>query len=290
MTKKKRKRLVTNIILQIIAMIGVGVFFYADAAEWFATLRHNSEISGYTSSVKQLGEKERSEILEAGYAYNDTLEVGRLHDPYTTFDPDEQENTPIFKAYRKLLAVSGSNAIGEVTYPSLGIGLPIYHGTSDEVIAKGVGHMFGSSLPIGGPSTRSVLTAHSGLPHAKLFTRLLKAEVGDVFWISVLGEDHYYQVRSFENVLPEETENLQIIEGEDWVTLFTCSPVGINTHRFMVHAERIDAPDTVSGKQVIPGDGVAAGFPWWIVWFLGTSAVIGVIIFVPWRRKPRKRK
>lgn len=284
---KKRKGLTVNIVLQIIAMIGIGVLLYADAANWLSTLRHNSEISGYVSSVKQLNDADRSELLEAGYAYNDTLQIGRLHDPFTSVDPDEQENTPIFQTYRKLLAVSGSNAVGEVTYPSLGIGLPIYHGTSDTVISKGVGHMFGSSLPIGGPSTHSVLTAHSGLAHARLFTRLLDAKVGDIFWVSVLGEDHYYEVRATETVLPEETENLQIIESQDLVTLFTCAPIGINSHRFMVHAERI-APPADGGTREIAGDGVEAGFPWWALWFVLGSVAVAIMLFAPVRKKKRK--
>ncbi|HUH53846.1 MAG TPA: class C sortase, partial [Microbacteriaceae bacterium] len=222
-----------------------------------------------------------------GYAFNDTLQIGQLHDPFTSVDPDEQKNTPIFQTYRKLLAVSGSDAIGEVTYPRLGIGLPVYHGTSDTVISKGVGHMFGSSLPIGGPSTHSVLTAHSGLAHANLFTHLLDAKVGDIFWISVLGEDHYYEVQSIETVLPDNTDSLQIVEGQDLVTLFTCAPIGINSHRFMVHAERISNPES-SGMQEIAGDGSNAGFPWWSLWFLLSSGALALMIFAPARQKPIK--
>lgn len=240
------------------------------------------------ASVKNLNERERSALLEAGYEYNETLEIGQLIDPYTQIDQDEAKNTAIFQAYKKLLAVSGSSAIGEVTYPDLGIGLPIYHGTSNEVISKGVGHMFGSSLPIGGPSTHAVLTSHSGLQNASLFTKLLNAKIDDVFWISVLSEDHFYQVRSVETVLPHETENLKIVDGEDWVTLFTCAPIGVNSHRFMVHAERIEAPDN-SWVQEIKGDGIDAGFPWWLFWFLSASGVVAVIIFAPVRSKKAKK-
>ncbi|MFD6814476.1 class C sortase [Enteractinococcus coprophilus] len=120
---------------------------------------------------------------------------------------------------------------------------PVYHGTSEEVDAKGAGHLCGTSLPVGGPSPRAVLTAHSGLVHAQLFTTLLNAETGDVVWVSSLGEDHYYEVRETETVFPGDTESLETIEGEDWVTLFTCSPVGINSHRFLVRAQRIPAPE-----------------------------------------------
>lgn len=145
----------------------------------------------------------------------------------------------------------------------------MYHGTSEEVISSGIGHMYGTSRP----STRAVLTAHSGLPRAELFTPLHNAEVGQTFWISVLGEDHHYRVESIETVEPGETESLEIIEGEDWVTLFTCTPVGVNSHRLLVHAIRIDAPES-SGGQTIGGDGIRAGFPWWAVWFVGGSGII----------------
>ncbi len=149
--------------------------------------------------------------------------------------------------------------------------------------------MFGTSMPVGGPSTHSVLTSHSGLPSAKLFTTLLGAEIGDVFWISVLGEDHYYRVEATETVLATDTVDLEILEGEDWVTLFTCAPIGINSHRFMVHAVRIPAPEDSAGTGVIAGDGLTAGFPWWAVWFVGGSAVVGYVLFAPPRKKKRKQ-
>jgi sortase A len=167
------------------------------------------------------------------------------------------------------------------------IALPIYHGTSDPVISKGVGHMYGTSLPIGGPSTRSVLTAHSGLPNAKLFTPLHQAEVGDTFWISVLGEDHHYQVRAIETVEPGDTESFKIIEGEDWVTLFTCTPIGINSHRLLVHAQRIADPGESGLEEVIGGDGVTLGFPWWALWFVGGSGVVAWVLFAPGRKKKK---
>ncbi len=190
---------------------------------------------------------ERERILAAAYAHNDVLQPGPLTDPYISVSEDEKLRSPKYLAYEELLRLTGTDAIGTVNYPRLGIALTVYHGATYAVISKGVGHMYGTSLPVGGPSTRAVLTSHSGLPNAKLFTRLVDAQVGDQFWISVLGEDHYYEVRSTETVLPGQTESLQIVEGEDWVTLFTCTPIGVNSHRFMVHAQRIDTPSADAG-------------------------------------------
>lgn len=286
-TAKQKKRLAWNIVLQVFAMIAIALLVYPDAASWIARIGHNAEISGYIDSVEQTPDAERQRILDAAYAYNDTLEPGSLTDPYISQNPDEARRTAVYKSYEELLRVSGTDVIGTLSYPRLDIGLPVYHGTSEEVIAKGAGHMFGTSMPVGGPSTHSVLTAHSGLPQSKLFTDLLDAKVGDEFWISVLGEDHYYRVASVDTVLPEDA-SFEIIEGEDWVTLFTCAPIGVNSHRYLVHAERIPGPEM--GREAIPGDGMELGFPWWALWFVGGSLLVGWFLFAPTRKKKPKQK
>ena len=121
----------------------------------------------------------------------------------------------------------------------------------------------------------------SGLPHAKLFTRLHDAEVDDIFWISVLGEEHYYQVCEL------ETGSFRIIDGEDWVMVFTCTPVGVNSHRLLVHAHRIPAPEG-EGERLVAGDGISAGFPWWLVIFIGGSVLVAVMLFMPAKKKKKK--
>ena len=239
--------------------------------------------------VEQTPSEERQRILEAAYAYNDQLEPGPLTDPYISMAEDKVLRSELYNAYEEMLRISGTDAIGTLNYPRVNIALPMYHGTSDEVISKGVGHMYGTSLPVGGPSTRSVLTAHSGLPNAKLFTPLHKAKVGDTFWISVLGEDHHYEVRKIETVEPGDTKSFEIIEGEDWVTLFTCTPIGVNSHRLLVHAQRIADPEESLVSETIAGDGVQLGFPWWAVWFVGGSLLVGLVLFAPPRKKKQKK-
>lgn len=286
-TKKQKQRLASNIALQIFAMLGIGLLIYPDGADWVNSLGHNSEISGYTRQIENTPPEERQRILDVAYNYNDQLEPGPLTDPYLSEAEDALVGSEVYKAYEEMLRVSGTDAIGTLNYPDVNIALPMYHGTSDEVISKGIGHLYGTSLPVGGPSTRAVVTAHSGLPHAKLFTELHDAQVGDIFWFSVLGEEHYYEVRELETVLPNETDSFQIIEGEDWVTLFTCTPVGVNSHRLLVHAQRIPGPEAV-GEQVIDGDGISAGFPWWLVIFLGGSALVALMLFMPAKKKKKK--
>lgn len=286
-TRKQKQRLATNIFLQIFAMFGIGLLIYPDGADWVNSLGHNAEISGYVRQIENTPPEQRRDILEAAYTYNQQLDPGPLTDPYLTEAEDAALDSDVYRAYQEMLRVSGTEAIGTVNYPEVGVSLPVYHGTSEEVIAKGVGHLYGTSLPVGGPSTRSVVTAHSGLPHAKLFTQLHDAEVDDIFWISVLGEEHYYQVRELETVLPNETDSFQIIEGEDWVTLFTCTPVGVNSHRLLVHAQRIPAPEG-EDERLVAGDGISAGFPWWLVIFLGGSALVALMLFMPAKKKKKK--
>src|SRR5699024_1536394 len=168
---------------------------------------------------------------------NTDIPRGVLRDPYTP----RFEDLPVderYGSYLEQLRVGDRDTIGEVSYPSLGISLPLYHGTTDEVISKGVGHLFGSSLPVGGHSTHAVMTSHTGLANAELFTRLPEAKTGDIFTVTVLGEKLYYQVRNLETVLPHEAGALEVIEGEDWVTLLTCTPLNINSHRFLVRGRR----------------------------------------------------
>lgn len=270
-------------------MLGIGLLVYPEGAEWFNAIGHNAEISGYVRQVESTPSEERKRILDVAYAYNDELRPGPLTDPYISMAEDADRESDLYHAYENMLRISGTDAIGTLNYPATGIALPMYHGTNESVISSGVGHMYGTSLPIGGPSTRSVLTAHSGLPQAKLFTPLHESQVGDTFWISVLGEEHHYRVEAIETVEPGDTKSLEIIEGEDWVTLFTCTPIGVNSHRLLVHAVRIMDPEDDAGTHVIAGDGVDLGFPWWALWFTGGSGLLALVLFLPPRSRRRHR-
>ncbi len=284
---RSRRRLLVPILLQLAAMVGIGALVYPSAADWFATLTHDSEISGYTEQLAALPDAERRAGLEAARAYNANLPQGVLRDPYTD-SADAAEEDAAYRAYEEVLRVGDGDVIGELDYPRLGIGLPIYHGTADETISKGVGHLYGSSLPIGGVSTHAALTSHSGLVTASLFTPLTGARAGDEFQISVLGETHHYRVESVETVLPDETEKLRIIPGEDRVTLITCTPIGINSHRLLVHGVRVPGPEGETGVRAIAGDGRSAGFPWWAVVFAGGSGATAVLLFAPPRGVGRR--
>lgn len=281
---RSKRKLGVPIALQIGAMIGIGALLYSSAADWFSTLNHNSEISGYVDAVEQLPDAAREEALDLAREYNSHMPAGMLRDPYSN-PISEEEVDAGYLAYEALLRVSDNGVIGQLSYPRLAMSLPVYHGTGETAISSGAGHLYGSSLPIGGPSTHSILTSHSGLLNASLFTRLPEARIGDTFAVTVLGETHYYQVDGIETVLPEATEGLQIVQGEDRITLITCTPTGINSHRLLVHASRTVAPAAEDGSRVIAGDGITAGFPWWAIGFVGGSALTAYLLFVPPRRR-----
>lgn len=266
-------------LLQIGAMVGIAVLLYPSAADWFASRAHNAEVSGYLRDVANVPAPELIAQREAARQYNADIPAGLLQDPFTTSQAKGAGYADdAYANYLEILRVGDNKTIGELVYPDVGISLPIYPGTEDEVLKKGVGHVYGSSLPVGGESTHAVLTSHSGLIEASLFTKLFDAEAGQVFSISVLGERHYYEVKSLDTVLPEQTQSLRVIDGEDWLTLITCTPIGVNSHRLLVQAQRVDAPLTHT-DSVIAGDGITAGFPWWLLIFCVGTGVVGYLIF-----------
>ena len=181
------------------------------------------------------------ETLAAADAYNDALR--RLSFPLSDFGQ-------LADQYAGTLDITGTGIMGYITIEKIGVELPIYHGTSDGVLQVAAGHLEGTSLPVGGGSTHAVISAHRGLPSAKLFTNLDQLEVGDTFTITVLDRVLTYEVDNISIVLPTETDNLKVTEGKDYVTLMTCTPYGINSHRLLVRGRRIETPDKLKHIRV----------------------------------------
>ncbi len=276
-----------RVLIQLVIILGVVLLLYPTAADWFSSRLHNSETSGYVQAVEKVPPEVRQDLLDIANDYNSRMPQGPLRDPYGG-DADSAEEGAAYAAYERMLEASSNGVIGNLVYENVAVDLPVYHGTSEEVLAKGVGHLYGSSLPVGGPGTHSVLTSHSGLVHATLFSQMpKKTAVGDEFSLDVLGEKHYYRVDQILTVLPNETDSLQIVDGEDHVTLITCTPIGINTHRLLVRGTRIPAPpEQAEAGFWVPGDGVVAGFPWWAVG-LGAGVFFSFAVFAT-RTKPRR--
>lgn len=224
---KKRK---TTIILVLFFLIGILILLYPAISDFVNQKSQSKAITDYESVLQGLEQDDYTEMFSKAQEYNDSLK--RLDMPLLTYDT--------LSNYEEILNVNSDGMIGYITIDKIKVELPIYHKTTLEVLSVGVGHIEGSSLPIGGIGTHSVLSAHRGLPSSKLFTDLDKLEVGDTFTITILDRLLTYEVDKITIVKPNEVESLAIEADADYVTLMTCTPYGINTHRLLVRGKRVE--------------------------------------------------
>ncbi len=227
MLMKKNK---IGLLLVLMLFIGVCGLLYPSVSQYWNTKTQSRAVANYQDILATIKPDDYTAYFHAANLYNQKLSL--LSSPLTEYGN--------LKNYEDLLDVSKSGVMGFITIPKIGIELPIYHSIRSEVLNIACGHLEGTSLPIGGESTHCVLSAHRGLPHAKLFTELDKMEVGDTFTITVLNQTVTYQVDQIKVVLPSETNDVQIVPGEDLCTLLTCTPYGINSHRLLVRGSRIE--------------------------------------------------
>lgn len=227
---------------------------------------------------------EKEQMLADARAYNQEM-LGNID----LIDPFSQTNTEIDERYQNLLNVDGSGMMGYIRIPKIKVELPIYHGTSETVLQAGVGHFWGTSLPVGGESTHTVLTGHRGLPTKTLFTNMDKLKVGDIFYIKVLGETLAYQIDQILTVLPEETEALSIEPGQDYATLVTCTPYAINTHRLLVRGERIPYEEAI---KEVPDQNIKPELSFTAKVLIITIVVIliGLIAMIIYSKRNSKKK
>lgn len=235
------KRRISSILIGILFFIGLGVLVYPTVANQWNTYRQSKLISHYEDAIKELEPEDFSEEWEKAKSFNDTMTKNNLYGDVFGSEESKLEDTE----YWNVLNVAGDGVMGYLSIPKINIKYAIYHGVEDEVLQTGIGHMNGTKLPIGGESTHTVLAAHRGLPSARLFTDIDQLVAGDKFYIHVLDEILAYEV---DQILPmvdkddNETldEAMQIEEGEDQVTLFTCTPYGVNSHRLLVRGHRVE--------------------------------------------------
>ncbi|WP_347993257.1 class C sortase [uncultured Eubacterium sp.] len=223
------KRKTTTIVLVIIFLIGFSVLLYPVVSSYVNQMDATKATEQYDELMKKMENKKSESILNEANLYNENL----------TKDNVEYKNQEENK-YADILNVDDSGSMGYISVPKIKVKIPIKHGTTDEVLSKYVGHLESSSLPVGGESTHAVLVAHRGLPNAKLFTDLDKMEIGDKFQITVLNKKLFYQVEEISVVKPEDISKLSIEKDKDYVTLVTCTPYAVNTHRLLVKGIRID--------------------------------------------------
>lgn len=232
----KRKKI--TLILLVIFFIGLSVLLYPSISQYWNSKVQSQAITDYEKNISNIKEEDYTNIFAEAENYNQKLT--KLDFPLIQYKD--------ISGYDNLININNNGMMGYIQIDKIKVQLPIYHGTSASVLNVAVGHFEGSSLPIGGKNTHSVLSAHRGLPSAKLFTNLNKLEIGDIFVITVLDRKLTYQVDDIEVVIPSDVSNLEIVEGEDYVTLVTCTPYGINTHRLLVRGTRIE---NIKDKKLI---------------------------------------
>ncbi len=227
---KKKLSLVFSVLLLI---AGILIFFYPAISNYVNVYRQYNVVSHYVASSAQIVPEDKEQYLQEAREYNERLlEYGSVEQAITEVQKDSEE-------YASILNYNQDGVMGTVEIPDLNIYLPIYHGTEKDILKEGAGHYEGSSFPVGGAGTHAVITGHRGLPSADLFTKLDEMEEGDLFFIHVFDETYCYQTDGIQVVEPEEIDSLSIIPGEDRVTLVTCTPYGVNSHRLLIHGIRI---------------------------------------------------
>ncbi len=221
----------TTVILIIVFIAGFSLLLYPTVSDYWNSFRQSKAIASYSENIAAIDTEKYAKLWEEAKEFNQSLLKRRNWHVLT----DEQE-----AIYPDMLKISEDGVLGYIEIPSIKCSLPIYHGTSDAVLQVAVGHLEWTSLPTGGTSTHTVLSGHRGLPSAKLFTNLDQVVVGDVFMLRVLDEVLTYEVDAINIVEPDDTELLKIVEGEDYCTLVTCTPYGVNSHRLLVRGHRVE--------------------------------------------------
>lgn len=225
-----KKRIIATILIILLFLAGLGIVLYPYVSEYVNAKHASRVVVNYDDTVKEIAPEDFSQYFEVAEEYNE-----RLRQNPNPFSEDCRT-----EGYETALNVDGSGMMGYLEIPKISVKLPFYHGTSGAVLNEAVGHLEGSSLPVGGEGTHVVLSAHRGLPSAKLFTDLPELGEGDIFILTVLDRKMTYQVDQILTVLPTELEALEVEDGQDYVTLMTCTPYGINTHRLLVRGHRIE--------------------------------------------------
>lgn len=272
MAKTDKKSRMLDIFLVVILLIGVTVFAFPFVSQYIYWQAANVEIKNFDLAKVELSQNEIDERIELAHAYNYSLSTNYsssdLVDPYSETEIQEGK-----VAYARMLEVN--EQIGYITIPKISVKLPMFAGTNEDVLQKGVGHLEGSSLPVGGINTHAILTAHRGLPTASLFTDLDQMEIDDIFYIDTIGGTLAYQVDQILVIEPTDFSELELVENQDYITLLTCTPYMINSHRLIVRAKRIAYIPEMEDENI---EIKSKAFPLWQQWALYIIIFIIVLI------------
>ncbi len=274
------KKYIHIVIISFLFLVGAGMVLYPVVSDWYISRHQGLVVAEYDKEAARLSKEKIEEELEKAQAYTESL-LGNvvLTDPFDA-DALKEQNTE----YDDLLNIADDGVMATVEIPKIDVYLPIYHGTDGETLAKGAGHLQNSSLPVGGKGTHSIISGHTALPSAKMFDDLTELEVGDVFYIHVLHETLAYEINQIKVVLPEDISDLLIDKNEDYVTLVTCTPYGINSHRLLVRGTRVPYEETEKAAQS-PAD---KGWDKWGAYI--ACAVLAVILLIAGIIYSRRKK
>jgi len=265
-------------------LVAFSLILYPVVSNYINQKNSSTIASDYEQEISHLSEEEEEAMIQQARDYNQSLiGIGSVMDPFSGGDNNQTEDD----IYNQLLKVDDTGMMGYIDIPKIDILVPIYHGTSEEVLQSGVGHLKNTSLPVGGESSHAVLSGHRGLANAKIFTDLNQIEIGDVFYIKVLHHTFAYQVDQILTVEPSDTSALAIEEGKDYVTLVTCTPYAINTHRLLVRGTRIPYEDAQEVAEELSLD---RGMPFYMKALIGGIAAVIVIIIVLKVVEKKRRK
>lgn len=287
-----KKRLpIIGIVLVLLA--GIGVLSYPLISSVINNFASRSQAEEYTKTVKSMPSEESEKLIEEAQKYNDSLSNKMvITDP---FDVDAFEK--IGADYENALNIDGKGLIGYIDIPKINVYLPVYHGTSSAVLDKYAGHIQNTSLPVGGESTHAVISAHTGFPGNTFFDYLTDMVIGDEFYIHVADRTLKYEVDQIKVVLPEEMEDLRVVEGEDYVTLLTCTPYGANTHRLLVRGTRVEYDDSeyvTTGASLIAFQDylylLGYKIPYWAAGTFIGAVIVGIIVLIVVLRRKSKKK
>ena len=290
----KRKLAILGIVLIFIA--GIGTMSYPLVSSIINNIDSRNNVEEYTKTTKEMSSEKTLEMFKQAEEYNHSLTNNVIiTDPF-----DKEAYEKIGANYEKTLNVDGNGLIGYIDIPKINVYLPIYHGTTEDILAKGAGHLQNTSLPIGGESTHSVISAHTAYPGETFFDYLTDMEEGDEFYVHVLDRVLKYEVDSIKVVLPEKTDDLRVIKGEDHVTLLTCTPYSVNTHRLLVRGKRVEYNDS---KYITTGASAASfgddgifflGYkvPYWAAAMIivGFIALVVIIVIICLKRTKKKKR
>lgn len=270
-----KKNFITVVLVGLIA-IGIGLIAYPSISNWWNSFHQSRAVASYAAAVAEMSHEDYDQIFADAFQYNKDLAKTGIHWHMT----DEQT-----EKYDSVLNVNGLGVMGYIDIPKIQVQLPIYHGTDDTILQVAVGHLSGTSVPVGGESTHCVVSGHRGLPSARLFTDIDKLVNGDTWTINVLDQTLTYEVDQIRVVLPSDLSELQIEEGKDYCTLVTCTPYGVNTHRLLIRGHRIP---NAQGNARVTADALQIA-PIYVAPFIGGPIIIILIAILLLTTRKKRR-